>query len=514
MKFLHYIPGFRTHTKWKMIIATLYYLFTLLLFIADRSIGLFFLAVPFCILSFADLIQHKKKSVSLLKAGLSFVLSLMLLIISISSFPDYTSLRSGSSRNDAITTKTDTVNKEESKSNGTNTKNEQNVIDKETIENIKENTNEDVEEYTNEDIEEDTNENINERQNIDSQETFAEKGELKVHFLDVGQADCIFVQAPNKSMLIDAGNNADSSFILSYLKDLKISKIDVLIGTHPHEDHIGSMDSIIDSFDISSVYMPRISTTTKTFEDVLLSIKNKGLKVTTAKAGVTFDLGEDVRVEIIAPNSDNYEDINNYSAVIKLTYGETSFLFTGDAETVSEKEMISKGYNLKADVLKVGHHGSTSSTSPAFLKAVSPKYAVISVGKDNQYGHPDSIIINRLSTFGVQIYRTDESGTIIAVTDGKKITFDKMASPNKPQAPPAESEKQTTNEIIKVQKEDEEIKEQKDNEKKDVTVYITKSGEKYHSAECQYLSESRIPIKLSEAKAKGYTPCSRCNPPK
>jgi competence protein ComEC len=306
-------------------------------------------------------------------------------------------------------------------------------------------------------------------------------------------------------MLIDAGNNADSSLILSYLKGLKISRIDVLVGTHPHEDHIGSLDSVIDSFDIGVVYMPKISTNTKTFEDVLLSIKNKGLKVMTAKAGVILDLGEGVKAEMVAPNSDRYEDINDYSAVIKLTYGETSFLFTGDAEAVSEKEMVAKGYNLKADVLKVGHHGSTSSTSPVFLKAVSPKYAIISVGKDNQYGHPDSIILNRLKTFGVQVYRTDESGTIIAATDGKNITFDKKASPKKPQEQPAEPGKQAANG---------QTKEQREEEKKDITVYITKSGTKYHSGGCRYLSKSQKPISLSDAKNGGYTPCSRCNPPR
>jgi competence protein ComEC len=344
-----------------------------------------------------------------------------------------------------------------------------------------------------------------EKETAPAQQAGKPKGELKVHFIDVGQADCILVQAPEKTMLIDAGNNADSSLILSYLKGLKISRIDVLVGTHPHEDHIGSLDSVIDSFDIGVVYMPKISTNTKTFEDVLLSIKNKGLKVMTAKAGVILDLGEGVKAEMVAPNSDRYEDINDYSAVIKLTYGETSFLFTGDAEAVSEKEMVAKGYNLKADVLKVGHHGSTSSTSPVFLKAVSPKYAIISVGKDNQYGHPDSIILNRLKTFGVQVYRTDESGTIIAATDGKNITFDKKASPKKPQEQPAEPGKQAANG---------QTKEQREEEKKDITVYITKSGTKYHSGGCRYLSKSQKPISLSDAKNGGYTPCSRCNPPR
>lgn len=208
-------------------------------------------------------------------------------------------------------------------------------------------------------------------------------------------------------MLIDAGNNDDSDLVVNYLRAQGISKLDYVVGTHPHEDHIGGLDVAINTFDIGNVILPKISHTTKTYKDVLLSIKNKGLKVTTATGGKTFDLGN-AKCEIVAPNGSDYEDLNNYSVVMKVTYGNNSFLFTGDAEDVSENEMLSKGYDLKADLLKVGHHGSHSSTTPQFLKAVSPKYAVISVGTGNKYGHPTQETLSKLNNAGIQVYRTDD----------------------------------------------------------------------------------------------------------
>jgi beta-lactamase superfamily II metal-dependent hydrolase len=249
-------------------------------------------------------------------------------------------------------------------------------------------------------------------------------GELKVHFLDVGQADCILIQTPSgKNMLIDAGNNADAGTITSYLDSQGVKKIDVLVGTHPHEDHIGSLDMVIKDYEIGKIYMPKVITTTKTFEDVLLAAKSKGLTINVAKAGVSIDLGSDVKAEILAPNGSSYEDLNNYSAVIKLTFGNTKFLFTGDASAQSEQEMLNKGYDLKSDVLKVGHHGSSSATTSEFLKAVNPKYAVISCGKNNDYGHPHKETMEKLKSMEITVYRTDECGTIVATSDGKNISF-------------------------------------------------------------------------------------------
>ncbi len=245
---------------------------------------------------------------------------------------------------------------------------------------------------------------------------------LKVHFIDVGQGDSILVQSPNnKYMLIDAGENSSGDTVVSYLKKEGVEKIDVLVGTHPDGDHIGGMDKVIDSFELGTVYMPKVSKNTKTFGDVLKGLKKKKLKIDKPVAGEDIDFDNTIKVKILAPNSDKYDDTNNYSIVLKVSYGKTSFLLTGDAEDVSEEEMLKKGYDLKADVLKVGHHASKSSTTPEFLSAVSPKYAVISVGKGNKYGHPHKKTIKRFKDGNIEIYRTDKDGTVVFNSDGKTV---------------------------------------------------------------------------------------------
>lgn len=257
----------------------------------------------------------------------------------------------------------------------------------------------------------------------DSSSPSVREGSLKVHFIDVGQADSILIYTSSASMLIDGGNNKDSNKVVNYIKSQGISKLNYIVGTHPHEDHIGGLDVVVKTFDIGKIFMPKIQKNTKTFESLLTEIKNKGLKVTTAKTGVKFELDSKTKCEILSPNDDSYEDINDYSAVIKLTYGNTTFLFTGDAGNLPEKEMLEKGFSLKADVLKVGHHGSNTSTSQEFLEAVSPKYAIISVGKGNDYNHPNKDTLDKLRN--IQTYRTDKDGTIIVTTDGDKITVEK-----------------------------------------------------------------------------------------
>ncbi|MCT4597500.1 MAG: MBL fold metallo-hydrolase [Vallitalea sp.] len=253
-------------------------------------------------------------------------------------------------------------------------------------------------------------------------------GKLKIHFLDVGQADCILIEEPTgHNMLIDAGNNGDADFIYSYLKEYNIKQLDYAIGTHPHEDHIGSLDMIINNFEVKNVIMPDVPKSTQTFGEVIQAIANKELLNTIVSVGQEFSLGQS-KFTILAPNSNEYDDTNDYSIVIKLQYGNNTFVFTGDAETKSEHEMVASGMDLSADLLKVGHHGSGTSTIAEFLYEVNPKYAVISVGTGNKYGHPDDIIMNRLKIHEVEVYRTDEVGTIIASSDGTNITIDKNAS--------------------------------------------------------------------------------------
>jgi beta-lactamase superfamily II metal-dependent hydrolase len=256
------------------------------------------------------------------------------------------------------------------------------------------------------------------------------RARLSVTFIDVGQADSILVRTPTgHAMLIDAGNREDFEVVERYLTASVPSdsagrpKLDMVIGTHPHEDHIGSMAQIVASSAIGRLYLPKAAANTRTFEDLLLAVKAANLKVTPAKAGIAFALDADTRVEFLAPNSAHYEELNNYSVVAKVTYKKVSFLLTGDAESLSEEEMLERGYDLQADVLKIGHHGSSSSTGARFLSQVAPKAAVISVGKGNSYRHPSRTTLKRLKDQGTRVYRTDRNGTIRIETDGTRLFY-------------------------------------------------------------------------------------------
>lgn len=244
--------------------------------------------------------------------------------------------------------------------------------------------------------------------------------DLEIYYFDVGQADCIFAKNENECMLIDAGNNADGKLIVKELKSLGIQKIDYLIGTHPHEDHIGGLDDVIEEFDIGKIYMPKRSANTKTFEDVLDAISSKNLKISTPNVGDKFNVGE-ATCEILSADS-NAKDTNDSSIVVLLTFGKTSYLFTGDIGKEIE-EVVS--WN-DIDVLKVAHHGSRYSSSKEFLTETMPEVAVISCGRDNYYGHPHEEAVQRIESTGAEIYRTDKQGTIYIKSNGNKYDVSEL----------------------------------------------------------------------------------------
>lgn len=315
---------------------------------------------------------------------------------------------------------------------------------------------------------------------------------LRVDFLNVGQADCALLSTNGHYMVIDGGNNGDADTILSYLEGQGVEKLDAVVGTHPHEDHIGSLDAIINHFDVDAVYMPKIMHTSKTFEDVLDAVANKGLKIKSPSPGDTIDFNG-LEIEVLGPQRE-YKDFNNNSIVLKVNAGETAFLFTGDAEETAEKDILQADYDLQADVLKVGHHGSSTSSSQAFLQAVKPKYAVISVGVGNSYHHPEEEALQRLQSIGAEIYRTDLQGNIVCTTDGKNIAFNcNSVSGAEVYADAA-----------------------KNNTPAEEVVYIAnKKSKKFHLESCASLPDEENRIYLEdreEAISLGYTPCGTCKP--
>ncbi|OOM13552.1 ComEC/Rec2 family competence protein [Clostridium saccharobutylicum] len=250
-----------------------------------------------------------------------------------------------------------------------------------------------------------------------------QSNKMLVHYIDVGQGDCILIQVNNKNLLIDSGPKSDKKKLLNYLNSLNFKKLDYVIATHPHEDHIGNMANVINSYKINAFYAPKIQSNTKTFENMVDALKSKKLKINVIKRGTdSINLGNDTRVTIFSPTKNDYENLNNYSPVMKIEYGKTSFLFTGDAQNDIEEEILSNNDDISADILKIGHHGSSTSTSENFLKKVNPSIGVISVGEGNVYNHPNDDIIKRLKKNKVTIYRTDINGTIILSSDGKSIT--------------------------------------------------------------------------------------------
>ncbi|MBQ7036654.1 MAG: MBL fold metallo-hydrolase [Clostridia bacterium] len=244
---------------------------------------------------------------------------------------------------------------------------------------------------------------------------------LSVHFIDVGQADAALLFSGGKTMLIDGGNREDSSLIAAYLKKYGISHLDYVICSHAHEDHVGGLPGALSVATAGEIFAPRTEADTKVYQNFKAKAKEQGIPIQNPSPGDSFAFGKSTAV-FLGPITEKTDELNNTSLVLKVTYGETSFLFTGDAERDEELSITDAGQDVSATVLKVGHHGSNSSTSYPFLREVMPKIAVISVGKNNDYGHPDDKVLTRLRDAGVKVFRTDEMGDIIIETDGKNIS--------------------------------------------------------------------------------------------
>lgn len=330
--------------------------------------------------------------------------------------------------------------------------------------------------------------------------------ELKVHYIDVGQGDSQLIQKDGINTLIDTGESSESESLISYLKQQGVTKIDNFIITHPHTDHMGGAAQVIESLDIGNVYMTNYVHTTNAYEDLLKTIKKKGVKLIQAKAGISVDLGKGIKGDIISPLKD-YEDINASSIILKATYNKNSFLFTGDATKETENDLLEKGVDLKSDVYKVAHHGSDYSNGLDYLKQINPSLSIIEVGADNSYGHPHTYTMKYLNQLKSTILRTDLQGTIVVTSDGMNLSYKtaKKSSPSSIDKKPATNDKTTA-----------ESPAAKPNSTKEKIQFIgNKNSKIYHKTSCSSLPISKNSIDFSSKKAAssaGYKPCQRCNP--
>lgn len=338
---------------------------------------------------------------------------------------------------------------------------------------------------------------------------------LTVTFLDVGQGDASVLQCGGQTMMIDGGKAKASSYIYSWLKKNQISYLDVMVATHTDADHIGGLPGALNYAKVGTAYCPVTSGTTKTFQSFVRYLKKQGKSITVPEAGDEFSLGG-AQVRILGPTDPQAEG-NNSSIVLKVTFGDTSFLFTGDAEREEEQELLESGYDLESTVLKVGHHGSDTSTSYLFLRTVNPQYAVISVGADNTYGHPTEAVLSRLRDADVKTCRTDLQGTITAVSDGKKVTFQTKRNADINTLGNAGSgQKDETGQKNKAVSSAGKAAASDSSAKK--TYVLNTNTHKFHDPDCSSVSQMKEKNKriITESRdqiiADGYDPCGRCHP--
>jgi beta-lactamase superfamily II metal-dependent hydrolase len=337
---------------------------------------------------------------------------------------------------------------------------------------------------------------------------------LTISFLDVGQGDSELLQFNGKSMLIDGSTQDMGSRVECYLKERGVSSLDLVVATHPHEDHIGGLLTVLNDFPVRQILDSGEVHTSPTFESYLNLIDRKNISFEVAERGQTINLDPDLEIEVLSPSATHFpDDLNQNSVVLKVNYENVSFLFAGDAGTEAENSLLSSGYDLDADVLKVGHHGSSSASSTAFLNAVTPFASVIEVGAGNDYGHPTQRTLNALKRTGSAIYRTDLDGNIVVTTDGESITVTTGRSSCSSTAPsstssaiaPTSTQPATATAAVQVTS-------------SSVPFVGSSKGKKYHYLTCSgaksIKSGNLVTFASSaDARAAGYTPCSMCNPP-
>lgn len=343
-------------------------------------------------------------------------------------------------------------------------------------------------------------------------DTSKPEGTLEVHYIDVGQGDATLIKCGSHAMLIDGGNNNKGTTVQLYLKKQGVESLDYVIGTHPDADHIGGLDVIVYKYNCEKVIMPDYEKDTRTYQELVDVIHDKNMKITYPVVGEQYALGE-AKFTIIAPNSNSYGgNANDYSVAILLEYGKNRFLFTGDAEEASEAEMLTNGIDISADVYKVAHHGSRSASTQEFLNAVHPKYAVISCGEGNSYGHPHAEVLNRLRSMGVEVFRTDEQGSIIASSDGENINWNCSATDSWQSGEQTESDRENS--------EDENSGNAiSDAVTSEQTTYVLNTNtKKFHRETCGSVSQikeenfQKVQTSREELEQSGYSPCKNCNP--
>ena len=316
-----------------------------------------------------------------------------------------------------------------------------------------------------------------------------EGGSFQVHFIDVGQADAALVICDGHAMLIDGGNAEDSDLVYSYLERHGVKHLDYMVASHAHEDHIGGLSGALNYATVGTAFCPVTEYSSKVFQSMVKYLDDQEKVLTVPEPGDRFTLGS-AWVEILGPVKE-YDDTNDTSIVLRIDYGETSFLFTGDMETGAEQDLMESGADVRATVLKAGHHGSDTSTSYQFLREVMPKYTVISVGEGNSYGHPSEEVLSRFRDAGTEVYRTDMQGHIIAVSDGKTVACHTEKEADTATNPTGNPTLQT---------------------------YIGNAGsKKFHLPDCASVSSIQTDKKVVflsrlQATLQGYEPCGRCKP--